>query len=201
MLRKHIGLGDPIGQQAEQLIKAGKLVPDELVNELVKERIAEPDSRGGIILDGYPRTLKQAAVLLKLLEPYAFRPGVVHLLVDYEKIVARLTGRRQCPVCGTLYSLTTNPPKVPGICDLDGTKLVTREDDSEVVIRERLREYDLQTLPILNYFSQAHVPVLNVEAAGATPDQVVKRIWDELTEDGVVANAAPEVGVAPSGLK
>jgi len=69
------------------------------------------------------------------------------------------------------------------------------------VIRERLREYDLQTLPILNYFSQAHVPVLNVEAAGATPDQIVKRIWDELTEDGVVANAAPEVGVAPSGLK
>lgn len=89
MLRKHISAGDAIGQQAERLTKAGKLVPDELVNDLVKERIAEPDSQAGMILDGYPRTVNQAQELLKLLELHGFRPVVIHLMVDYEKIVAR----------------------------------------------------------------------------------------------------------------
>lgn len=197
MLREHIGTADAIGQRAERLIKAGKLVPDELVNELVKHRIAKPDTHSGMILDGYPRTLNQAGVLLKMLEPYRFRPAVIHLMVDCDKIVARLSGRRQCPVCGTLYSLTTNPPKVSGICDLDGAKLVTREDDREMVIRERLREYDSQTLPILSFFREAGVSMIEVGAADATPEQIVNEIWTELTEAGLVAGTASELGVAP----
>ena len=197
MLREHITSADSIGQQAERLIKAGKLVPDELVNELVRQRIATPDTEPGMILDGYPRTLNQAGVLLKMLEPYGFRPAVIHLMVDYDKIVARLSGRRQCPVCGTLYSLKTNPPKVPGICDLDGAKLVTREDDREVVIRERLREYDSQTLPILSFFREASVPMIEVGAADAPPEQIVSEIWTELTEAGLIEGAIPELGVAP----
>jgi adenylate kinase len=201
MLREHIAAGDEIGRRAEQLIKAGKLVPDELVNELVKVRIQKPDVRDGMILDGYPRTLNQARVLLKMLEPYGFRPAVIHLMVDYEKIVARLSGRRQCPVCGTLYSLATNPPKVPGICDLDGAKLVTREDDREEVIRERLREYDSQTLPILSFFREAGVPMIEVDAADRTPEEIRNEILAKLAEAGLIAGAAPELGVAPSGLK
>lgn len=201
MLRKHISAGDEIGQQAERLTKAGKLVPDELVNDLVKERIAEPDCRAGMILDGYPRTVNQAQELLTLLELHGFRPVVIHLMVDYEKIVARLSGRRQCPLCGTLYSLTTNPPKVPGICDLDGTPLVTREDDRESVIRERLREYDSRTLPILKFFREAGVQMLDIKAAEATPEQIMQEIWQGLTEAGLIARAAAEIGVAPSGLK
>jgi len=180
MLRQHIEAGDEIGREAQRLIKTGKLVPDEMVNLLVQERLKKPDVRQGMILDGYPRTVNQARVLLKLLEVEGFWPSVVHLVVDYEKIVARLSGRRQCPVCGTLYSLTTNPPKVAGICDREGAKLVTREDDREEVIRERLHEYDVQTVPILNFFRESGVALFEVNAGDATPDQVRQRVVDRL---------------------
>ncbi|SRR5579884_2761614 len=186
MLRTHIAAQDEIGRRAERLIHAGKLVPDELVNELVRERLAAPDCSSGIILDGYPRTINQAAVLLEMTEKYGFRPAVVHLMVDYDRIVARLSGRRQCPVCGTLYSLKTNPPKVPGICDLDGATLVTREDDRESVIRERLHEYDVQTRPILNYFRESGVPMFEIEGAGATPGEIMQKICDLLLSEGFI---------------
>ncbi len=194
MLRSHISAGDQIGAKAERLIKVGKLVSDELVNELVEHRIDQPDCRDGVMLDGYPRTLNQAAVLLKMLASRGFRPAVIHLMVDYEKIVARLSGRRQCPVCGTLYSLKTNPPKVPGICDLDGAVLVTREDDREAVIRERLQGYDLQTVPILNYFRKSGVPMIEVNGAGATPEEIMRRICDSLAESGLIPAAAANTG-------
>ena len=204
MLRKHIDAQDGIGQQVVQLMKSGKLVPDELVNEFVETRIAEPDCRSGIILDGYPRTLNQAGVLLGMMGRYKFQPAVVHLVVDCDKIVARLSGRRQCPVCGTLYSLKTNPPKVAGICDLDGATLITREDDRESVIRERLREYESQTRPLLNYFQQAGVPMFEISGAGAPPDQIMRNICDALAKSGLIQGvpleypkAVPAAGVAP----
>jgi adenylate kinase len=176
MLRAHIRKGDELGQKSETLIKSGKLVPDEIVNELVRERILEPDCRAGLILDGYPRTVGQAEVLLKMMQNDGFRPAVVHLVVDYEKIVARLSGRRQCPVCGTIYSLTSNPPKIAGKCDLDGSVLVTREDDKESVIRERLREYDLQTLPILKFFKDSGVLMFEVDSGGDSPERISEKI-------------------------
>lgn len=186
MLRSHISAGDEVGRQSQQLLRAGRLVSDELVNELVRERMLEPDCRSGILLDGYPRTLNQARALLDLAAEDGFRLIVVHLSVDYAKTVARLSGRRQCPVCGTLYSLKTNPPKVVGVCDLDGAALITREDDREAVIRERLREYDSLTLPILNFFREAGVPMIEVNAGEATPDEIRQRICQELAEVGVV---------------
>jgi adenylate kinase len=198
MLRTHIAKKDQIGLQAEHLIKTGKLVPDELVNQLVEHRLAEPDAQRGMILDGYPRTLNQAGVLLDLLKNAAFRPAVVHLVVDYDRIVARLSGRRQCPVCGTLYSLVTNPPRVPGRCDLDGAALVTRDDDQETVIRERLHEYDRQTVPILNFFREAGVPIFEIDGADATPDEIVHDICRRLAKAGLIDFAVPAVsaGVA-----
>ncbi len=186
MLRTHIALGDDIGVQAEQLIKAGKLVPDELVNQLVEKRLREPDARQGVILDGYPRTINQAEVLLHLLGKNGFRAAVVHLIVNYEKIVARLSGRRQCPVCGTLYSLTTNPPRLPGVCDLDGAALVTREDDRESVIRERLHEYDRQTVPILEFFRQAGVQMIEIEGGDWSPEQIMQNICGSLDKAGLL---------------
>lgn len=195
MLRSHIESGDEIGVQAVQLIRAGKLVPDELVNQLVEKRLGDPDTRSGVILDGYPRTLNQADVLLQFTDRYGFRPGVVHLVVDYERIVRRLSGRRQCPVCGTLYSIKTNPPKVPGICDLDGATLVTREDDRESVIRERLREYELQTRPILDHFRKVGVPVFEVSGAGAPPEQIMQKICITLAQSGLV-NSPPATDAA-----
>src|SRR5579884_3806697 len=195
MLRAHIGLQDEIGIKSESLIKTGKLAPDELVNRLVRERLARPDAtQNGVILDGYPRTRNQASVLLDLLEEGGYRAVVVHLVVDYEKIVARLSGRRQCPVCGTLYSLTTNPPLVSGICDLDGAKLVTREDDKEPVIRQRLAEYESQTRPLLDYFRQAGVPMFDIQGAEAPPEGIVQQICDALSSAGLLQGAvsAPE---------
>jgi adenylate kinase len=185
MLRSHITAGDEVGRQSQQLLRAGRLVSDELVNELVRERMLEPDCRAGILLDGYPRTLNQARVLLKLTAEDGFRPIVVHLGVDYAKTVARLSGRRQCPVCGTLYSLKTNPPKVAGVCDLDGAALITREDDRETVIQERLREYDSLTLPILNFFREAGVPTIQVDAGESSPEEIRQRICQGLSELGV----------------
>jgi adenylate kinase len=180
MLRAHISAGDDLGRQAETLIKAGKLVPDEIVNELVEERITEPDCRDGLILDGYPRTVKQAQVLLDVMRRDGFRPAVVHLVVDYEKIVARLSGRRQCPVCGTIYSLTSNPPQVAGKCDRDGEALITREDDKESVIRERLREYDSQTVPILSFFKDAGVSMFEIDGGEDSPQRILERIREAL---------------------
>ena len=197
MLRMHIQAHDAIGEQSEALLKSGKLVSDELVNALVEARIAEPDCRAGIILDGYPRTLQQARVLAGMMERQDFRAAVVHLIVDYEKIVARLSGRRQCPVCGTLYSLRTNPPKIAGICDLDGATLVTREDDRESVIRERLHEYESQTRPVVNYFREAGVPLIEIDGAGARPEQIVQRICEALASVGLIGGAAGSDTEAP----
>jgi adenylate kinase len=187
MLRSHITAGDELGRKAESLIKAGKLVPDEMVNELVSERILKPDCKEGLILDGYPRTVKQAKVLLERMERDGFRPAVVHLVVDYEKIVARLSGRRQCPVCGTLYSLTTNPPKIAGKCDREGASLITRADDEESVIRERLREYDSQTLPILNFFKMAGVSLFEINGGDDSPQRILERIREALTGSGLLS--------------
>ena len=200
MLRAHIENGDGIGRETGNLLKSGKLVPDELANQLVESRLARQDCGGGVILDGYPRTLNQAGVLLGFMERFKYRPAVVHLAVDYEKIVARLSGRRQCPVCGTLYSLRTNPPKVVGVCDLDGTVLVTREDDRESVIRERLAQYELQTRPILNFFREAGVPMFEIEAADSMPDQISQQICQWLAAQGLtdaVYVPASNVSVRP----
>ena len=184
MLRAHISAGDEVGRQSQQLLRAGKLVSDELVNELVRERLLEPDSRSGILLDGYPRTLNQAQALLRLTVEDGFRPIVVHLGVDYAKTVARLSGRRQCPVCGTLYSRLTNPPKAPGVCDLDGATLVTREDDRESVIRERLEQYELQTRPLLEYFQRVGVAMVEIQGAGAAPGAITESICEKLALSG-----------------
>lgn len=186
MLRSHIAAGDRIGQESERLIKSGRLVPDDMVNDLIQVRLKEPDTRSGVILDGYPRTTNQAEVLLRFLPAHRFRPAVVHLVVDYEIIVARLSGRRQCPVCGTLYSSKTNPPKKPGICDLDGTPLVTREDDRESVIRERLEQYEVQTRPLLEFFRKTSVPMIEVDAANAAPKDISLRILGTLSASGII---------------
>ncbi len=145
MLRERIASGDELGLRVKGLMQAGRLVPDDAVNQLVADRIAQADCRDGFILDGYPRTLPQAAYLERLLEERGYRHLVIHLKVDYTKVIARIAGRRVCPVCGTLYSLTSNPPRQPEVCDLDGARLVIRDDDRESVIRERLEAYERQT--------------------------------------------------------
>jgi adenylate kinase len=182
MLREHIEAGDALGREVRAGIRAGHLVPDETVNRLVEERIDRPDAKNGFLLDGYPRTPNQAEVMTKSLACRKIAPVVIHLQVDYNKIIARLTGRRVCPVCGTLYSLSSNPPKIAGICDKDGAGLITREDDSEPVIRQRLEDYALQTKPLLEYFERSGVPCLHVDGSDGTPMAIAARICGFISE-------------------
>ena len=178
MLREHIRRGDDIGRAIEDRMKAGQLVPDELVNRLVEVRLQEPDTARGFILDGYPRTSAQGETLLDLLDRTGAEAVVIHLVVDYNVIIARITGRRQCPKCGTLYNLLSRPPKEPGVCDLDGEKLVVREDDREQVIRERLEAYDRQTRPLLDFFRETGRRMYEVDASNVTPQTLSDTICD-----------------------
>src|SRR5580704_19199100 len=111
MLREHIQAGDPMGRAVAGVMKSGALVADERVNALVEERLAQPDAAKGFILDGYPRTRQQAEALSQWFAARGIAGLVIHLLVDYNSVISRLTGRRQCPHCGTLYNLHSKRPK------------------------------------------------------------------------------------------
>jgi adenylate kinase len=182
MLREHIHRGDTIGMAVEARMKAGSLVPDELVNELVRERLSRPDCANGFILDGYPRTRQQAEVLMDLLRELGRDEVVIHLVVDYNIIVDRISGRRVCPKCGTLYNSSSRPPRVPGICDLEGETLVIREDDRESVVRERLEAYENQTRPLIEFFRGAGHRLIEVDASHGTPEMVFGKILERILE-------------------
>ena len=176
MLREHIQAGDPLGQEISGVMHTGALVADEKVNALVEERLARPDCARGFILDGYPRTRQQADKLVRWLCSRGIDELVIHLLVDYNSLITRLTGRRQCPQCGTLYNLFSKPPKVDEVCDLDGTKLVIRADDSAAVIRERLDAYERQTQPLIDFFRQKQRRLLEIDAGSDPPQELVRKI-------------------------
>lgn len=181
MLRERIASGDPLGLEVQDLMHSGRLVPDEVANRLVEDRISQPDCAAGFILDGYPRTLQQAQVLDGTLEGRGYRPVVIHLKVDYTKIIRRIAGRRQCPVCGTLYSLTSNPPRQAETCDRDGARLAIRDDDKESVIRERLEGYERQTRPVLEYFAAGGQAVHEVDGSEGSPEEVLGLIRGALS--------------------
>jgi len=176
MLRERVASGDEVGRSVASLMQAGELVPDETVNRLVEEKIDQPECANGFILDGYPRTVQQAQLLAELLVLRPIRTIVVHLVVDYNVIVARISGRRQCPVCGSVFGINNSAPKTAGICDQDGAKLAVREDDREEVVRERLRAYEQQTSPVLAYFKKSGIPCWDVPAAGIPPQTIATGI-------------------------
>ena len=186
MLRERVARRDELGLQVESILQSGGLVPDVTVNALVADRVEQPDCKPGFILDGYPRTVSQAEILAaEVLTSRGIRTVVVYLRVDYNVIVARLAGRRQCPVCGALYSLSPNAPTVSEVCDYDGSKLVVRDDDREEVVTERLKAYDRQTAPVLEYFRTAGFDCWEVDGAGAGgPQAIAKRIKTMLHEKG-----------------
>ena len=181
ILRDHIAAEDAIGRQVMAMMKNGQLVPDELVNQMVEERIGRPDCLNGFILDGVPRTLGQAENLGWLLAARGLGHLVVHLAVDYNKLVGRLTARRQCPQCGTLYNLLSRPPVVAGRCDIEGANLVVRTDDQETVIRKRLEAYDAQTKPLIEFF-RADQSLHEVESSDAPPEVIARRVRQLIEE-------------------
>jgi adenylate kinase len=143
---------------------------------MVEERLSEADAAAGFVLDGYPRTLAQAGRLCTWLDGRRVREVVIHLAVDYNIIIARLTGRRECPRCGTLYNVAFHPPKADELCDLDGTKLAIREDDREPVIRERLNAYERETRPVIEFLREAGRRIVAVDAGNDPPDKVFGKI-------------------------
>jgi adenylate kinase len=181
MLREHVRNGDAIGRAIVERMQAGSLVSDELVNQLVFERIHQPDCERGFILDGYPRTPAQAEEMLRLLTEMGAEEVVIHLVVDYNVIISRMSGRRVCPKCGTLYNAISRPPKIEGKCDLDGTALLIREDDREEVVRERLEQYELQTQPLIDFFRATSDRLFAVDASREKPEAVFQRLKAYLT--------------------
>lgn len=149
MLRAAVKAGTPLGKKAKDLMDAGALVPDDLIIDLVKTRIQEPDCANGFLFDGFPRTIPQAQALL---EAKIKIDKVVEIYVADEVIVRRLSGRRVHPASGRIYHITHQPPKQAGLDDLTGEALVQREDDKEETVRKRLNVYHEQTEPLVNFY-------------------------------------------------
>jgi adenylate kinase len=169
ILRDNVARGTDVGKKAKVIMERGDLVSDDLVCDMVAERLARPDCGKGFILDGFPRTMAQARWLDGLLTSLQFNgrqlgPVVISIQVGYNQLLQRLTGRRSCPTCGRIYNVYLQPPAREGICDLDGTPLIQRKDDSEAVISERLKAYERDTKPLVDYYrSQGRLHELNGE--------------------------------------
>ncbi|HEY1766371.1 MAG TPA: adenylate kinase [Terracidiphilus sp.] len=154
LLRAHVAQGTPFGRQAREIISRGELVPDSMVNEMVADRLLNPDTDSGYILDGFPRTLGQARWLDSRLaaQTGALPVVAVSIQVNYNQLLRRITGRRNCPVCQSIYNIYVNPPKVDGFCDIEGAALIQRDDDTEEVFKERMRSYAALTAPVVEHY-------------------------------------------------
>jgi adenylate kinase len=155
IFRAELKAGTPLGNAAKEIMASGGLVGDDIVNAMVSGRLKQSDCKDGFLLDGYPRTIAQAEFLDGLLNELAYpEPEILYLEVPDDVLVARLTSRRQCPVCGKIYNLLSQPPQKDGVCDVEGAALIQREDDKESVIRARLKAYGEQTGPLVDYYSK-----------------------------------------------
>jgi len=196
LFRENVAKGTPLGLKVKATLDRGELVSDGLVNEMVADRLSKPDCDRGFILDGFPRTVVQAEWLDGYLKsrqrgngtgaPFgAIPPVVVQIAVEYNDLLRRITGRRSCPTCGRIYNVYFQPPKVEGICDVDGGRLVVRPDDTEEVVAERLKAYERQTLPVLEYYkARGRVVEVNgdqpVEAVAAQAMSAIEKNVDRL---------------------
>lgn len=190
---------DTLGPSIRRIMETGGYVPDDVMLQIVEERLARPDCRPGFILDGFPRTVRQASDLDQLLN----RMGVgldaaILLSVDEDRLVERLGQRRVCPRCGASYHLASRPPVRAGRCDRCGSDLVQRDDDREDVVRERLRVYREKTLPLVEYYSargllQTVDGDQPIDAVTASIDAVLRRL-------GRAAPAGKPQGVGDAGL-
>ncbi|NWK84125.1 adenylate kinase [Staphylococcus sp. GSSP0090] len=158
MFRKAIKDETDLGKEAKSYMDRGELVPDEVTVGIVKDRISEDDAKKGFLLDGFPRTIEQAEALSNIMKELDREiDAVINIEVPEEELMNRLTGRRICEKCGTTYHLVFNPPKVDGICDLDGGKLYQREDDNPETVANRLNVNVKQSKPILEFYDNKNV--------------------------------------------
>ena len=175
ILRAAVKESTPLGMKAKGFMDQGQLVPDEIVIGIIEERLKAKDCNAGFILDGFPRTIPQAEAL----QPILTRIGkkidcVINIEVDPEELVRRLTERRTCKNCGAMFHILFQPPKKEGICDRCGGTLYQRADDKEETIRTRLKEYEKQTAPLIQYY-QGKKTIRSVQGLGG-PDQIFDQI-------------------------
>ncbi len=175
ILRAAVKETTPLGVRAKEFMDQGQLVPDEIVIGIIEERLKIKDCDPGFILDGFPRTIPQAEALQPILNKIGKKiDHVINIEVDPEELVCRLTGRRTCKNCGSMFHLLFQPPKREGICDRCGGMLYQRSDDKEETIRTRLKEYEKQTAPLIQYY-QGKKTLRSIQGMGG-PDQIFDQI-------------------------
>lgn len=175
MFREAIKQGTEMGKKAKEYMDKGALVPDEVVIGMVKERLSEPDTKGGFLLDGFPRTVEQAGALDKTLASLGIKlDGVVNIVVPLDKLMARLTGRRVCKGCGASYHVIFNPPKAEGKCNTCGGELYQRTDDNEESVGTRLKAYEDKTQPLIDYYREKGL-LMDING-----DQEIKKVLDDI---------------------
>jgi adenylate kinase len=179
ILRENRKNGTELGKKAEKFMEAGELVPADIINQMVEDRLSKSDCQSGFILDGYPRNDAQAKYLDGILQ----RAGksikaVISLVVPDDELIKRLSGRRICKNCGASYHVMFNPPKKEGVCDSCGGELYTRSDDQELTVKNRLRVYHEQTSSVIEFYRNKGV-LLEIDGTGAV-DSVKNRILEVL---------------------
>lgn len=182
MLRAAVKAGSPLGLQVQDVMKSGGLVSDDIIIALIKERISQDDCKGGVLLDGFPRTIPQAEALRDAGVTIDF---VVEIAVDDEEIVKRLSGRRVHPATNRIYHTIFNPPKVEGIDDASGEALIQRDDDKEETVRHRLSVYHSQTEPLVAFYKEMSAEkgkpkYTRIEGVGKVED-ITKQVFSALS--------------------
>lgn len=181
MFRAAIKNQTPMGKEAEGYLNSGKLVPDEVVVGLVKERLSQDDCQNGFVLDGFPRTVAQADALTQILPEIGKKlNGVLNFEVDQNILVERLSGRRVCRNCGATYHVDFAPTKEEGVCDKCSGETYQRADDSENTVRDRLKVYDDQTAPLIGYYREKNL-IKDLNAVGSM-DEIRQKIASLLEE-------------------
>jgi adenylate kinase len=176
IFRANVSQGTPLGVEAKRYMDAGKLVPDEVTIDMVRDRLAEPDAAEGFLLDGFPRTTPQAAALDKLLADLGTALDIVlELVVDDDEVIRRLSGRRTCRGCGKIWHVEFDSTSREGICDRCGAELFQRDDDKPETIAARLREYAEKTAPLVDYYG-AQGKLVGIDATGPVEDVTVRAI-------------------------
>ena len=188
MLRVAIKAGSPLGLKVKSIMDSGQLVADDIIIDLVKERLGEPDCRNGYLFDGFPRTIPQAEAMKGALVAIDY---VLELDVPEEDVILRMSGRRMHPASGRVYHVTFNPPKVAGKDDVTGDALIQREDDKEETVKKRLQVYEAQTKPLIDYYngwakngdaaSSLKAPEYRRISGLGTVDEIRTRVFDALT--------------------
>jgi adenylate kinase len=176
IFRANVSQGTPLGVEARRYMDAGKLVPDEVTINMVRDRLAEPDAGEGFLLDGFPRTTPQAAALDKLLADLGTALDLVmELVVDDDEVIRRLSGRRTCRGCGKIWHVEFDAPTRDGVCDRCGSELFQRDDDKPETIAKRLVEYSEKTAPLIDYYG-AQGKLVGIDATGPVEDVTVRAI-------------------------